>query len=55
MYGSGNYKQALTWQEWSKKPENKKLVKENIHKAKIKYQQDMNLAKEYSNYINTII
>ena len=55
MYGCGNHKQILTWPEWSKKPENQKLIKENISRAKIKYQQDLIFAQKYNNYINTII
>ena len=48
-------KQKLTWPEWCRKPENQKLVKENIHKAKIKYQHDLTLAEDYNIYIMYMI
>ena len=44
-------KQKLTWPEWCRKPENQKLVKENIHKAKKKYQHDLTLAEDYNRYL----
>ena len=30
----------FTWQIWSRKPENKKLISENMEKAKKKYDRD---------------
>tara|TARA_Y100000310_G_C20123035_1_gene552344 strand:+ start:55 stop:333 length:279 start_codon:yes stop_codon:yes gene_type:complete len=42
---------VLTWPEWCRKPENKKLVKENIHKAKLKYKNDLSLAEQYNKYM----
>jgi len=51
MHGYGNHKQKLTWPEWCRKPENQKLVKENIGKAKIKYNHDLHLAEQYNRYM----
>ena len=42
---------ALTWPEWSRKPENAKLIKENIHLAKRKYQNDLYIAENYNKYM----
>tara|TARA_R110000796_G_scaffold82592_1_gene180985 strand:- start:21394 stop:21675 length:282 start_codon:yes stop_codon:yes gene_type:complete len=42
---------VLSWPEWSKKPENKKLIKENIHAAKRKYNNDLYIAENYNRYL----
>ena len=42
---------TLTWPQWSKKPENQKLIAENVYKAKLKYKHDLMLAEDYNRYM----
>ena len=44
--------QILTWNQWLRFPQNKKLAEENVHKAKAEYLREQYMAEQYFNYVN---